>query len=716
MRRWVRALWLQPADSACAQVLRPDGSLPVQRARARRLDSSLFLQLLVVVRLLRSLSLLPFVGSPPWSTRSVKAVGAEEYGLFLDGLPQLSARPLSNRYACWQERCVLPSWLDTTLRWGHPIQFKRRPPPFMGLVETTLRDPAASTALAAEVARLLVKGAITVVPPHESHLGFYSRYFLVSKKSGEKRPILDLRVFNRFVATRKFRMLTVGALFRCVREDDWFTSLDLKDAYFHVPVRQAHRKFLRFAFMGMAYEYQCLPFGYSLAPRTFSKCVETALEPLRRQGKRILFYLDDLLILSNSEETARRDTMLVINHLSFLGFAINWEKSSPLPSRQTVYLGLCLDSATMTAMLSPPRRDAILSALSRFHVRRNVTALSTMRLLGLMAAAHPVVPLGLLFMRRLQRWFARQRLDPRRHKLRVLLVPRSVSPDLEYWKGPSALLKGVPLGRVASYVVVFTDASLTGWGGTCLSHSVGDEWRTPPTAHINVLELDAVRKVLLHFFHLVRGRHVLIRTDSVSAAAYINRQGGVRSPALHRKAVELWLWAHQYLLSLRALHIAGAQNFGADLMSRGGPRRDEWRLHPDIVRLIWQRFGTAQVDLFASRENTHCRWWFSLSPRDLPPLGVDALAHTPWPRALLYAFPPLQLILPLLERVRQERLSLILVAPENRSALWFPELAALSRSAPWPVPFRPDALSQAHGTVHHPPDVSGRLLVWLLRG
>jgi hypothetical protein len=586
----------------------------------------------------------------------------------------------------------------------------------MGLVETTLRDPAASTALAAEVARLLVKGAITVVPPHESHLGFYSRYFLVSKKSGEMRPILDLRVFNRFVATRKFRMLTVGALFRCVREDDWFTSLDLKDAYFHVPVRQAHRKFLRFAFMGMAYEYQCLPFGYSLAPRTFSKCVETALEPLRRQGKRILFYLDDLLILSNSEETARRDTMLVINHLSFLGFAINWEKSSPLPSRQTVYLGLCLDSATMTAMLSPPRRDAILSALSRFHVRRNVTALSTMRLLGLMAAAHPVVPLGLLFMRRLQRWFARQRLDPRRHKLRVLLVPRSVSPDLEYWKGPSALLKGVPLGRVASYVVVFTDASLTGWGGTCLSHSVGDEWRTPPTAHINVLELDAVRKVLLHFFHLVRGRHVLIRTDSVSAAAYINRQGGVRSPALHRKAVELWLWAHQYLLSLRALHIAGAQNFGADLMSRGGPRRDEWRLHPDIVRLIWQRFGTAQVDLFASRENTHCRWWFSLSPRDLPPLGVDALAHTPWPRALLYAFPPLQLILPLLERVRQERLSLILVAPENRSALWFPELAALSRSAPWPVPFRPDALSQAHGTVHHPPDVSGRLLVWLLRG
>ena len=136
-------------------------------------------------------------------------------------------------------------------------------------------------------------------------------------------------------------------------------------------------------------------------------------------------------------------------------------------------------------------------------------------------------------MRRLQRWFARQRLDPVRHKLRVLLLPRSVSPDLEYWGNPPALLRGIPLGRVTSYVVVFTDASLTAWGGTCLSHSVGGEWRTPPTVHINVLELVAVRKVLLHFFHLVRGRHVLIRIDSVSAAVYINKQGVVRSSALH---------------------------------------------------------------------------------------------------------------------------------------------------------------------------------------
>ena len=117
------------------------------------------------------------------------------------------------------------------------------------------------------------------------------------------------------------------------------------------------------------------------------------------------------------------------------------------------------------------------------------------------------------------------------------------------------------------------DASLTGWGGTCLSHSVGGEWRTPPTAYINVLELVAVRKVLLHFFHLVRGRHVLIRTDSVSAAAYINKQGGVRSSALHQKAVELWLWAQLSPQSESPAYRVRPELWGGPHVSRRSPPR-----------------------------------------------------------------------------------------------------------------------------------------------
>ncbi len=82
----------------------------------------------------------------------------------------------------------------------------------------------------------------------------------------------------------------------------WFFSLDLKDAYFHVQIAPHHRRFLIFAFEGVAYQYTVLPFGLSFAPHTFTKCMNVALSPLRQMGIRILNYLEDWLILAQSED------------------------------------------------------------------------------------------------------------------------------------------------------------------------------------------------------------------------------------------------------------------------------------------------------------------------------------------------------------------------------------------------------------------------------
>ncbi len=47
---------------------------------------------------------------------------------------------------------------------------------------------------------------------------------------------------------------------------------------------------------------QVLRFGLSLSPRVFTKVAEAALVPLREQGVRILNYLDDWLILAQSQD------------------------------------------------------------------------------------------------------------------------------------------------------------------------------------------------------------------------------------------------------------------------------------------------------------------------------------------------------------------------------------------------------------------------------
>ncbi len=96
-------------------------------------------------------------------------------------------------------------------------------------------------------------------------------------------------------------MLTLKQILVQICPEDWFLSVDLKDANFHIQIASRHRPFLRFAFEGVAYQYTVLPFGLSLAPHTFRKCVDAALSPLRQMGIRILNYLDDWLVLADSE-------------------------------------------------------------------------------------------------------------------------------------------------------------------------------------------------------------------------------------------------------------------------------------------------------------------------------------------------------------------------------------------------------------------------------
>ncbi len=159
-----------------------------------------------------------------------------------------------------------------------------------------------------ELSSLLLKGAIEEVPQSDIEQGFFSRYFLIPKRDGGLRPILDLRCLNLSLYKGKFKMLTLKTI---IQGGDWFVTIDLKDAYFHIQVIRRHRKFLRFAFGGKAYQYKVLPFGLALAARTFMKCMDATLAPLRFQGIRVLNYLDDWLILAHSRELVSRHRDIV---------------------------------------------------------------------------------------------------------------------------------------------------------------------------------------------------------------------------------------------------------------------------------------------------------------------------------------------------------------------------------------------------------------------
>lgn len=612
-------------------------------------------------------------------------------------------------------RCTDSEWVLKTVGKGYRLQFSTVPPKFNGLISSQTQGHSTEI-LAEEISSLLDKGAIQEVPLEQRLSGYYSRYFLVKKKGGRGiRPILDLRALNSYLRRYKFRMLTHSALIRLIRPGDWFTSIDLKDAYFHISIYPPHRKYLRFLFQGVAYEYKVLPFGLSLSPRVFVKCIQAAVAPLRERGIRLATYLDDWLLLARTREEALSHTEIVLSHLCALGLVVNMDKSVLQPSQKIVFLGLILDSVSYAAHLSPERVRAFTDTLARFTPGTVVSYSLCLRLLGLMASVLLVVRLGRLYMRDFQLWVSALKLDPVRHRMCTVRVSAQCALALRVWKRRGILTEGVNLGTVITRKVVTTDASLTGWGGVFEGSPVNGAWSPHlRRQHINYLELMAVMLTLRHFLPMLRGHHVLVRTDNTSTVAHINRQGGLRSRRLLALTRRLLLWCNVHLLSLRATHVPGILNTGADLLSRGNPLYGEWRLHQSVVDQIWTKFGRAGVDLFASTENTQCRLFFSLHDHRAT-LGVDALAHE-WPRTLLYAFPPLALIPATLLRVRQCRLSLILIAPHWPSMPWLAEVKQLLHGSPWPLPLRRDLLTQADGQIFHPHPERLALQAWPLSG
>ncbi len=112
--------------------------------------------------------------------------------------------------------------------------------------------------------------------------------------------------------------------------------------------------------------------------------------PVREVGVGILNYLDDWLILAQSKEQ--------------LGLRVNWEKSKLSPVQRISFLNVELDSVSMMARLTEERAQAVLNCLSSFRGSNVVPLKQFQRLLGHMASAAAVTPLGLLHMRPLQHW------------------------------------------------------------------------------------------------------------------------------------------------------------------------------------------------------------------------------------------------------------------------------------------------------------------------
>ena len=204
---------------------------------------------------------------------------------------------------------------------------------------------------------------------------------------------------------------------------------------------------------------------------------------------------------------------------------------------------------------------------------------------------------------------------------KVIPIPRSLHPHLQWWMEESNVLQGQPLHPVKHALQIFTDASKEGWGAH-LERTARGSWSIPESKlHVNYLELKAVflalkefqdlctNKIVLvatgntaevsyinflalkEFQDLCLGKIVLVATDNMTVVSYINKEGGMRSGPLCALLWRISTWCTKKQVTLKARHIPGRLNMVADKLSRLGQTiQTEWCLLPEVFQTLCSRW------------------------------------------------------------------------------------------------------------------------------
>ena len=541
---------------------------------------------------------------------------------------------------------------------------------------------------------------------------FFSRIFLVPKKDNSDRLIIDLSFLNKFLITPTFKMETIEKIAPCISVPMWGCTLDLQDAYFHVPINWFFQIFLAFMVDLQIYVFQFLPFGLSVAPWTFSRVIKPIKAHIHILTIRFHTYLDDFLILSLTPGSLVEHLSYILSLLETLGFQINRQKSQLVPSQTIEYLGVNLHLDSLLLSLPHSKVLGITTLCQETLLQSHASRHHLESLVGVLNFASSLVPLGRLRLRPIITWMNSHTST----ETRDLLVPldQSLKELLVIWTDQTFLTSPVHMTLPIPSLQLMTDSSKKGWSGILLPHKTSGEWpksfRYLPS---NWLELNAIFQSVKHFLPLLKGQSVQILSDNMTAVACIQHQGTLGSKALMDLSQSLLEFCLLYNILLIPKHISGILNVLADQGSRQVPISTEWKL--DYQTFLWliELVGLMAVDLFATLENHQIPSYVSPCP-DPNAVDINALSLQ-WNRwNSIYLFPPTALLPKVSSLLLKFQGRGVLVAPFHAQSSWLPNLL---RRSPNPIPLREGySLSQntTKGTVFHPNPSVFCLHAWIL--
>ena len=601
---------------------------------------------------------------------------------------------------------------------GYLIEFKdNSPPPKQTRIPYEYkRDKEQTTAIDAEIEKLLSKGVIEETRHEDDQ--FVSNIFSRPKKNGGWRIILNLSELNEYVKYYHFKMDNFRTATEILAQDYFMASIDLRDAYYSVPIHSDHRKYLKFTWQGRLYQFKVLPNGLSSAPRLFTKILKPVFAKLRADGHSVLGYIDDTLILGKSKQVTEAAVKATRSMLESLGFVIHEEKSIFEPSQCIAYLGFEIDSVKLTVTLPTEKKISIQEECLKLIGMTKPSIRQVASVIGKVVATFPASEFGPLWYRALERdkiWALRVNHG---HFDRTMNLSREALVELEWWtQNIQTCSKSIV--RPKPDIVLQSDASSTGWGAASSNISCGGRW--------NIEEIDSFVKFGINYSEMLAafyalksicssrtGIHIRLQIDNTTAITYINNMGGSRSEPCNKMARLIWAWCQDRRIWLTATHIPGKLNVEADKCSRVFNDRTEWMLNRDVFEEMQRKFGKPEIDLFASRLNRQLTRYVSWHPE--PEAETTDAFSLDWGTLKFYAFPPFCLVGKCLQKIINDKASGVLVVPDWSTQPWYALLHDMLLESPMFVKKHEKLLLQPVSHATHPLNDRINLLICRVSG
>ncbi|XP_071646502.1 uncharacterized protein [Temnothorax longispinosus] len=399
---------------------------------------------------------------------------------------------------------------------------------------------------------------------------------------------------------------------------------------------------------------------------------------LRNLGFLSVVYLDDLLLFGNTYSDCLKNIEESLNVLKSLGFIINENKSRKIPAQARKFLGFILNSQKMTLELPLEKRYKVRDQINIFKKLKKCKIRDFAQLIGSLVSCCPAIQYSWAHIKNLEREKYLALLKSNGNYDVNMQLSQTLQDDFSWWES-NILHRVSSISSREFSLVIFSDASLTGWGVSCNNNRAHGLWsESERLHHINYLELLSAFFGLKCFAKDLQNCNILLRIDNTTAISYINRMGSIRFKKLSDLAKTIWKWCEERELFIFASYIASKNNTEADFESRRLDKETEFELSDVAFRKITSKFGYPDIDLFATRINAKCKDYVSWT-RDPGSIAIDAFTIN-WNKSFFYAFPPFILVTRVLQKIRSEGAEGIVVVPQWPAQPWFPLFLSMLES------------------------------------